>query len=98
MNLEEFRPHMDELNKSMADVERMLARNVNTFVSITEDLVADIRIVLRDMILPGHKYVLSSRCNVLSKTISTGVDELGITGCVRFASWAFKRPIFLLFH
>lgn len=81
MNIEEFRPYMDELYKSMANVENMLARNVDTFASITEDFVADIRIILRDMILPGHKYVLSSRCDVLAKLISTGVDELGMSLC-----------------
>ncbi|KAG4076533.1 hypothetical protein HA402_011349 [Bradysia odoriphaga] len=79
MNIEEFRPHMDELNESMANVEKMLARNMDTFASITEDFVADIQIVLRDMILPGHKYVLSSRCNALAKILSTGVDELDWT-------------------
>ncbi|XP_037032634.1 uncharacterized protein LOC119071722 [Bradysia coprophila] len=79
MNIEEVRPHMDELNKSMANVEKMLARNVDTFASITEEFVADIQIVLRDMILPGHKYVISFRCDALAKIISTGVDELDWT-------------------
>lgn len=72
-----IRSGIQELEEFLKDRETKFAENLHRHMELMDEFASDIIIVCRDVILPGHKYILSSRCEVLSEILSSGVDQLG---------------------
>lgn len=58
-----------ELKQRLFDIKRNLDENCKQYF-------CDVQIDCQSIILPAHKYVLSSRSEVFAKQLASGVNEL----------------------
>ncbi len=72
-----FRADVLEMEESLDEVEKIFTESIALYKDLQKDFASDIEIICSGVILPGHKYVLSSRCDVLAKILRSGVDQLG---------------------
>lgn len=61
----------------LANLRERYAETKEEFYEKFDPLFSDVRINCGSIILPAHKFVISSRSEILAQQLSSGINELG---------------------
>lgn len=70
---------MDEIHERLLLMEMQIAQQKDNIYISNRNLFFDVQIDCCSIILPAHKYVLSTRSEVFAEQLSSGVEELSVS-------------------